>query len=138
MVLFLTAILVLSSLAMAALLWIKDWELRTGHMLLPDMRPRAAEILHTGATTIEQVLPKLVEQWGQDVAAWLRGSAREGLARGLAAAEMTLERALHALRHKTVPPPSASGQASAFLREVAEYKQKLLKRSQGKGPTNAT
>ncbi len=135
MVLFLTAVLILSCLAMAALLYIKHWELSTGRTLFAEKRPKAAQILHTGIIIIERVIPAAIEKGAGEFSVWLRGSARTGLAGALAASERALEQALHVLRHKTVPPPTAGGEASAFLREVAEHKKKLLKRSEEKRNT---
>lgn len=132
MVIFLTAVLVLSCLAMAGLLYVKHWELNTGHTLFAEQRPKAAQVLHAGVIIIERVIPAAIEKGAAEFSVWLRGSARTGLARALAASERALEQALHVLRHKTVPPPTAGGEASAFLREVAEHKKKFLQRSEEK------
>ncbi len=135
MALFLTAVLVLSSLAMAGLLYAKEWEMRTGNVLFANSRPRASEVLHRGSRLIEESLPSLVARLVNGLSLWLRTGARATLARSLMSLELALEKTLHALKHKTVPPPSADGQASAFLREVADYKRKLLTHSRGKGTT---
>lgn len=132
MALFLTAVLILSCLGMTGLLYAKEWELRTGRLLFANARPRVSLVLHHGSCFLEDSLPILIGRMVNELSAWLRVGARATLARSLASAELGLEKALHALKHKTVPPPTAEGQVSAFLREVTDYKKELLTHSRGK------
>ena len=133
MALFLTAVLILSCIGMGGLLYVKSWEMRTGKMLLSDVRPQAARVLKSGSDFFEESLPDGIARGAEWWSVWLRTNALAALARALASAELALEKALHALRHKTLPPPSGGGQASAFLREVADYKKELLSRSREEG-----
>jgi len=128
MVFFLTIVLVLSCAGMAGLLYAKHWELSTGRMLFEKKRPQIEIFFHRISRAFETYLPALIKEYSRRALRWLRGSARTGLAHALLAVEEWLERTLHALRHRVVPPQDATGQASAFLREVAEHKKRLSRR----------
>ncbi len=128
MVAFLTTVLVLSSVAMAALLAAKHWELTTGRIFLAEKRPQIGDLSHRFLRTLETRLPLLARLYSERALEWLRNSARVGLAHTLLAVEQWLERTLHTLRYRITPPSSATGQASAFLREVAEHKKRLSRR----------
>lgn len=128
MVEFFTAILALSLIGLISLLYVKHWELSTGRLVFGSMRPKAGDFFRQCVHLFERTIPSLVAGGVERGALWLRTTARGSLAHALILAERALERALHALRHKTVPPPHAGGQASEFLREVAEHKKQLLKR----------
>ena len=134
MALFLTIVLILSCAALVSLLYAKEWEMRTGRILVSGMRPRLDHYSRLSLAFVERVVPDFVEEQAGRLVFWLRTSVRAALAHGLLQAEHALERILHALRHRTLPPPSAGGEASAFLREVADYKKKLMKRSRNKFP----
>ena|SRR3989344_463415 len=128
MAVFLTIVLLLSCVAMAGLLYAKHWELTTGRILFEDKRPQMADFSHRMLVMFETHLPALLQDYRRRALVWLRGSARAGLAHALLAIEQWLERTLHTLRHKITPPSGATGQASAFLREVAEHKKRLSRR----------
>jgi|GEM_PF-1030544 len=134
MVLFLTTVLVVSCAAMAGLLFAKHWELTTGRILLAEKRPQIGDFFHQILRAIETHLPALAHDYYRRSLTWLRGSARTGLAHTLLAVEQWLEKTLHTLRYRITPPSSSTGQASAFLREVAEHKKRLSRRIQKEFP----
>ena len=125
LVLFLTSILVISTFGMMGLLWLKRYELRTGHVLMAGARPSLRSFFRRGLFWFERVLPNLVEHEARR--AWVLGRAalRAGAARALLLAEQWLERGLAALRRATTHAPHAHRDASPFLREVVEHKKKL-------------
>ena len=129
MVLFLTIVLIASSVSLIALLCAKQWEVTTGRMLFGSMRPRVQAVSHQMLHAVEHHLPTIVRRGVYVVVLWLRTGARAGIARALLSAEHSLEKILHALRRTTmVPQHHAQGRASAFLREVAEHKRRLVRR----------
>lgn len=129
MALFLTIVLLVSCTAMAALLWVKHWELATGRLVLKQYRPRIGRAADTVLAAFEYHLPHLIRHLWKYFLHWMRVTARHSLAHALLAAENALERALHIIRHKTTPSHESTGTASAFLREVAAYKKKLGRRT---------
>lgn len=124
MALFLTIVLALSCFGMVALLWAKHWELSTGRLLFAQWRPGLTAASHRFFSTVKSHLPALMREGLERLARDMRYGARAGLARTALAAEGWLERSLHNLRHATSPHGKA-GEASAFLREVAEHKKQL-------------
>lgn len=128
MVLFLTAVLVSSSVAMAALLYAKHWELSTGQVMFEPVRPRLGEWSHRVISAFEQHLPAAVRVRGRAMAERVRSAAHAWTARAVIAAEHALEKTLTVLRRTTAPHQEATGQVSAFLREVAEHKRYLVRR----------
>jgi len=130
MLLFFTLVLILSSLAMIALLYAKHWELTTGHVLFSGVRPKISAYARAALFAVERELPSLFSRVWNASLRWLRTRALGMAARALIAIEHALEQALESLKHgfapaKGVPASRATGQASMFLREVAEHKRKL-------------
>ena len=133
MVIFLTSVLILSSIAMVALLWTKHWELTTGRVLFGSVRPRIGEVSHKALVVIEQHAPAFIRSRAAAFVGWLRTGARVAVARLWVATEQALERALHSLRNAmshTHHEANVRGSASTFLREVAEHKRRLMRRRQ--------
>ena len=128
MVLLLTAVLLFSCAGMALLFWAKNWELTTGRVLLAPIRPRLHTFSHNTLVFIEGHMPRALQQFAARAFVWMRTFARHSVARVLLSAESGLEHALYGLRHGIVPPQESQGQASQFLREVTEYKKRLMRR----------
>ena len=128
MVLFFTIVLYGSILGLASLLVLKHVELTTGKTLLTSVRPRMNGFFHTALFFVEYVLPALMVRAVRVLFSIVRTQAKVLLARSIAAFEHKLEHLLNVVREKT-EAPRAGGQASAFLREVAEHKKTLLKRT---------
>lgn len=123
MVLFLTTLLLISCVGMAAIVAVKERELRTGQVFFAGARPRLRRMF-ARALSIERSLPRLAREVSVHAGAAARAGLRALVARGAVLVESLLERLLHVLRYKT-SAPAAEGEASPFLREVAEYKKKL-------------
>lgn len=125
MVLFLTIVLVLSSLGMAVILWLKRYEMRSGHVFAVGMRPRLRGFFARSLFWVERVLPALAAWGTRRMWEWGRASVRAGAAWSLITLEHGLERSLKALRQATAQVPAQGTEASPFLREVVEHKKKL-------------
>lgn len=128
MVLFLTTLLGLSIVGMAAMLWLKRYELTTGRVVLSGIRPVVGTYLSRVFVWIEKILPALVRSQLSQAGQALRILAQRLIAQSILTFEHALERLLHTVREKTAPTREP-GEASAFLREVADHKKKLLHRS---------
>jgi hypothetical protein len=128
MLLFLTLILVLSSLAMAALLYVKHWELTTGRLMFAPIRPYVSRIAARVLAVFEHHVPNASARAVRYSVRWTRTRFRDALARMLLTVEHSLEVMLDNLKHGLTSPRGMGGQASsAFLREVAEHKRKLTR-----------
>lgn len=128
MIFFLTSTLLLSSLGIVSLLTLKRYETRTGHLVLAGVRPKVGGVLQTIVLFVEHILPALVRHTIASGWRALRDVLKRLLARGILLFELVLHRMLTYI-HDVMQPPQGGGQASAFLREVAEHKRKLLQRS---------
>lgn len=115
---------------MGALLGLKRYELRSGRVLLPGVRPGMGDFFARVLQWLGGALPGAVVRLARRGAHAALHTLHALAALVVIVAEHLLERALHALRYNT-SAPSASGEASPFLREVAEHKKKLLSQ-QGK------
>jgi hypothetical protein len=128
MVLFFITTLLLSIVGMAALIGFKRYELATGTVFLSAVRPYVASSLERGVRLLGETLPHRAQEFfrveGERFRTWLHLM----LARGIIFVEHTLEKVLHTVREKT-EPTHAPGEASAFLREVANHKKKLQRRA---------
>ncbi|MDE2212924.1 MAG: hypothetical protein KGJ34_00065 [Patescibacteria group bacterium] len=124
MVIFLTAVLLCSSLGMVLLLAIKHWEVSKDRMLFRSTRAQVNESFAIYLNFFASRLPSLAQEKGRThieaVEVWCKGM----LARVLLKAEGVLERMLRTLK-QTTAPHSAQGQVSAFLQEIAEHKRTL-------------
>ncbi len=125
MALFFSISLGVSATGLVLLLVLKRHELRTGRMFLARMRPQRGGVAHSGVMFVEHVLPSLVVSSIKQFFVATRLAARAALARGILLFEHVLQRMLLFVRDMT-QPPQGGGPASAFLREVAEHKRKLL------------
>lgn len=124
MVFYLIILLVVSIAGMLALLGAKRYELTSGNLIFGSSRPKLAKFSN-----------RMVFLFGTAVPLYLRWQAGRAyhactswihriVARGAVRIEAWLERTLHIVREKTAPNRTP-GEASAFLREVGEYKKKL-------------
>ncbi|HUD03043.1 MAG TPA: hypothetical protein VMR46_03480 [Candidatus Paceibacterota bacterium] len=127
MALFFTVTLALSLAGMLFLLAFKRYELTTGKVLFVSGRPAIGNFFKQTLWWIEKVLPALVRVYGRRMVRWCKAALQRALARSILWLEHTLEKVLRTVREKT-DAPRAAGEASAFLREVAEHKRKLSRR----------
>lgn len=132
MTFFLTITLLLSCAGLVVLLALKRYELTSGRLLMSGMRPKVGGVAHAGVMFVESVLPSLVVRWIQQLIVAARALAHKALARGILLFEHVLHRMLVSVRDMTTHAPSSGGPASAFLREVAEHKRTLQRRSSDK------
>lgn len=125
MVLFLTVVLGVSIVGLFSIITIKRYEMRTGRVVLADVRPAVGHWLGSGLHFVEHHLPRFV--WLKLEQAWryLNRVAHRLVAWGVLHTERGLERTLETLRQRTDVVPH-NKEASAFLREVAEHKKSIL------------
>ena len=125
MAVFFISTLVLSILGLTAVLSLKYWELTTGRVVAGSMRPRIDRFFRSVLFWIERVIPTLLRIYVRRAVASALSLIHRVSAELIVHAEHTLEKTLHSLRH-TTDVKRGVGEASAFLREVAEHKRKLL------------
>src|SRR5581483_11672335 len=121
MVVFLTVLLGVSAAGMLAILWLKRYELRTGRIFLAGLRPALGEFSARTLWWFGRTAPGAAAAVARDLWSRARAAIHASIARGIVAAERGLELALSALRRST-SAPRMDGEASPFLREVAEHK----------------
>jgi hypothetical protein len=124
MVFYLIILLAVSIVGMLVLLVAKRYELTTGNLIFANSRPRLAKFSQRMVFLFGTAVPLYV-RW--QIGRLYRVSTvwiHRALARGVVNVEHWLERTLNNVREKTAAP-RAPGEASAFLREVGEYKKKL-------------
>jgi hypothetical protein len=127
MVLFFISTLCVSLIGLSSLLITKRFELTTGRVLFANQRESMSSFFKTILFWVERVLPSLAHDYALLLWRALLRYVHAGTAFLVLKAESLLERVLHTLRHKTEAERGV-GQASDFLREVAEYKKKLKAR----------
>ena len=126
MVLFFTTTLLISIVGLSLLLSLKHWELRTGAVLGRRMRAPVGNFFHTTLLWLERILPTLIRVFLRRAFRATVAFVHRSSAWAVLWTEWTLEHVLHLLR-KTTSVRHGVGEASVFLREVAEHKRKLLK-----------
>lgn len=126
MVLFFTSTLVISILGLTSLLLIKRWEMQTGNILWARVRPAIGGFFHRRLVWIEHAAPALVRQGSMRLYRKASATVHTLFARIVLLAERGLEASLGFLRRAT-EAPRGEGEASAFLKEVGEYKKKLVR-----------
>ncbi len=124
MITFFTSTLFISIGALVALMTLKQIELSTGRIILAPVRPGINRFFKTCLLLVERVLPGLAKDSVLHVLSHSREAVQKLLARGILWLEVKLKYALHIIREKT-HPSHARGEASAFLKEVGEYKKQL-------------
>ena len=124
MVLFFTVGLGISIVGMAGLLGFKRYELVSGHVIFASARPALGSFFKHAVWWVEKELPALVREYTRRTVHVCKVVLQRLIARSILSLEHGLERVLHTVREQTSRPRSP-GQASAFLREVAEHKRNL-------------
>lgn len=127
MALFLTAVLVVSSVGMVSVLLIKRYELNSGRVLFGGVRPRVGSFFTRNLKWVEEALPSMLSNAGRRAYLYVRHNLERGAAFAVIFLEQGLIRVLRTLRRSTsAPAAKESSEASPFLREVAEHKKKIL------------
>ena len=124
MVFVFAAGLIVSILGMAGLLGVKRYELASGHVIFASARPAVSQFFKGTLWWFEKELPALVRRYMLRTVRFCKVVLQRLLARSILWVEHTLERVLHTVREKTANTRTP-GEASAFLREVAEHKKNL-------------
>lgn len=96
--------------------------------MFQSLRPRLNRVFHNSLVFVERVLPALVRVGVERAVLLAIRTVQRLIAQSIVLAEYWLQRALDML-HMTNHVPHPTTPASAFLREVAEHKKSLLKRS---------
>ena len=115
---------------LVALLALKRYEMTTGRVVFRQIRPQLGMFFHACLVWVEQALPALLAHAIRRGVGALNRVIHQVVARGILALEHALVWVLKTLHYTTQPTSSGTGEVSAFLREVAEHKKKLLKRNQ--------
>ena len=129
-ILFLTATLVLSIVGVVALLTLKRYEITTGKVILGRARPTIGVFFNVCLMWVERALPALLAHVVRRGITEIKKVIHQAVAYGIHSLERALEWVLKTLHYTTQPSSSGTGEASAFLRAVAEHKKKLLRRKQ--------
>lgn len=116
--------LVISILGIAALFVLKQIEVSTGSVLFKALRPQINLFFKTCLVIVERVIPGLAKEGGVHVFKRTRAAAQVALAHLALRVETFLRDSLHTMRVK-LNPEQKRGEASAFLKEVGEYKKQL-------------
>lgn len=132
MVVFLIILLCVSLAGLSAVLYAKHWEEVNGKLMMSRVRPKAGEMLGVGLNFVEKRAPALLREMVLRGYALARVLMHRGVAWAVLHVERVLEKTLHTLRHTT--QMRGDGEASAFLREVAEHKKLLQDSSSDKKP----
>lgn len=133
MVQFFTVTLFASVAGILALFALKQIELSTGTVLFGALRPRVNRFFKTCLIIVERVIPGLAREGTMHVHSKLRETVKVLLARAVFKTEAWLQHTLQGLRDK-FNPRHARGEASAFLKEVGEYKKQLEVEAQEEAP----
>src|SRR3989338_263143 len=124
MVTFFSITLGISILGLTGLIAAKRWETATGRVFFSGVRPAAGQVLGSALHFVERRAPALLRLGFSTLIAAARTGIRFSIAWVVLRAERLLEKTLHPLRHTTAT--RGEGEASPFLREVAEHKKSLL------------
>lgn len=127
MVLFFTITLAVSVVGLLALVGIKHWELQTGKVLLRTVRPSVGAFFGRIRDFSEDMAPDFLKDTLVRAYASVRRVVQRYLAWGLLLAERGVLKVLALLRYEPHHVAGSGGEASAFLREVAEHKKQLQK-----------
>ncbi len=122
---FSTITLGISIAGLIGLIVLKRFEERTGRLLLTSLRTRVGKYVHEGVERTRRDLPVASRRISTVARDMGREYAKQFLARSLLASEHWLERTLSHLRR--VERAGRGGEASSFLKEVAEHKKQLVR-----------
>jgi hypothetical protein len=126
MTLFFFITLSLSASGLVLLLGLKHYELQTGHVIFAAIRPGTKRVLHSFVLFVQYLLPFIARRSLAHMFRIIRVALSAMLARLTLYVEASLYRMLRTMQ-QTMRPRRGGGPASAFLQEVADHKQKLLK-----------
>ncbi len=127
MVVFLIVLLCVSLAGLSSVLYAKHWEEINGKLMMSRVRPKAGEMLGIGLNFVEKRAPALLRDAAGRGYATARVLVHRTAAWAVLHVERLLEKTLHTLRHTTTA--RSEGEASAFLREVADHKKSLIEKS---------
>lgn len=127
MVTFFISLLAISIAGLVTLIALKRWEMHTGRVVLGTLRPTASKALGEALYFAEAGMPVMLKRAGRRAYAIARSLFHRFVAWSVLHTERLLERTLRAVRGAT--QLKGEGEVSDFLREVAEHKRSLLKRS---------
>ncbi len=131
MALALLTTLVFSIFGILLLFLLKSWEMRTGQMLAEPIRPTMSKFFHSVLFWVERVIPVLAREYAERALRTSLGFVHRTVALLVLLTERTLQHILQLIHRSTDVKLHARGEASAFLREVAEHKHKLLRAQRG-------
>ena len=129
--LFFVTTLVLSLLGMVGLLTVKRYELTSGKLIFAGVRPGASTFFERTLRWGEKILPHLVKQQAERASRYVVRTLQLALAHSIVWLERTLEQVLSAMRERT-ENVDLHNEPSAFLREVADHKKNLLKKTRAR------
>lgn len=124
MVLFFTSTLIISVVGMLLLLLLKQVELSTGSVILANARPGINRFFKTCLVLVERVLPALLHNGVVRLMRRIKVFVQKLLAYIILHVEAWMKQTLHTIREK-LHPEVPRGEASAFLKEVGDYKKQL-------------
>jgi hypothetical protein len=125
MVTFFTATLVVSLVGLTGLLSLKRFEIATGRIVFGRLRPKRGGVLHKVGVFFDRVLPATLRYIVVMFFRSIRKTFHRLAAWTILHVERMLEKVLHTVRERTAPTQNR-GEASSFLRAVADHKRKLL------------
>ncbi len=125
MVTVLTATLIVSTMGCVGLLLLKRFELATNRVVFARLRPKQGGVVNRTGVFIERVLPLIIRYFFVSFGRFVRRQFRRLLAWVTLHVEKTLERVLHTVRERSRPRRDR-GEASSFLRAVADHKRTVL------------
>ncbi len=124
MVAFLLTLLLVSIAGLVALIGVKQYEMSSGRVLMGRVRPKVGGWLSEALHVVERGMPGLLRGFARRAYVRAHTALHRFVAWTVIHTERGLEQVLHVLRH-TTSAPRQGGEASAFLREVAEHKKSL-------------
>lgn len=120
---FFLTLFALSATGMLAMLLVRRYEIKNNRLVFARARPKVAQAVETSAFVAGTVVPLVARHWGEFFVEWCKLRIHRATAWCVLWTERVLERVLRTIRHSTAP--KAEGEASEFLREVAEHKKQL-------------
>lgn len=124
MVLFFSTTLAVSVVGITTLILLKRWEMNTGYVLGARARPAIGEFFHRGLVWLEHAAPAILRRGLVKLYRKVRTLLQVSFARVVLYVERGLEKLLGFVRNAT-EVSHKEGEASEFLREVAEYKKQI-------------
>lgn len=115
----------ISVIGLFGLLLLKRFEIATGRVVFGRLRPKRGGLLYKGGVFFERVLPTTIRYIVVMSARKVNRNFHRLVAWSIFHFERLLEKVLHTVRERTAPP-QGRGEASSFLRAVADHKRKLL------------